>query len=257
MDANNPRTTQFYRLIETARPPQRADRSACGTLPMRAVRYCEAVTSATAFGWWAFAPMDLQLLWDGHEIFWNHSDADDWMPLLPSACHPSIDSAFARNAPADMADCAPPMLTALPEPGAIQIWTGLFVRTLPDVHVLVRSPVNLPSGGGYSVFEGIIETDQWFGPLFANLRLTRTHSPIRLRADYPLVQVQPLPAQAYSDAVLDDFTTAGGVEAFSALEWEDYRSTIVTPNDNPDRAFGAYAVRARKRRARGCPIEVI
>ncbi len=43
-------TTRFYRLIETARPPQRADRSAAGTLPTRAYRYCDAVTSATAYG---------------------------------------------------------------------------------------------------------------------------------------------------------------------------------------------------------------
>ena len=36
----------FYRLIEQARLPQRADRSAAGTLPTRAYRYCEAVTAA-------------------------------------------------------------------------------------------------------------------------------------------------------------------------------------------------------------------
>jgi hypothetical protein len=41
----------------------------------------------------------------------------------------------------------------------------------------------------------------------------------------------------------------------SANDWEDYRATIVTPNSDPDRPFGRYAVAAR-RAARGgtkCP----
>ena len=50
---------RFHRLIPGARPPQRADRSAAGTLPTRAFRYCEAATSASGFGWWLFPPMDL------------------------------------------------------------------------------------------------------------------------------------------------------------------------------------------------------
>src|SRR5690348_4003087 len=58
----------FYRLIDEARLPQRADRSAAGTLPTRAYRYCEAVTSASGFGWWIFPPTDLQFMWDGHDI---------------------------------------------------------------------------------------------------------------------------------------------------------------------------------------------
>jgi len=68
----------------------RADRSACGTLPVRAVRYCEALTSATAFGWWLFPPIDLEMLWDGTEIFWRCDDAPDWMPLLYSAQLPTM-----------------------------------------------------------------------------------------------------------------------------------------------------------------------
>lgn len=50
----------FYRVIDEARLPQRADRSAAGTLPTRAYRYCDAVTSAAGFGWWLFPPTDLQ-----------------------------------------------------------------------------------------------------------------------------------------------------------------------------------------------------
>jgi hypothetical protein len=73
----------FYRVIDEARLPQRADRSAAGTLPTRAYRYCDAVTSAAGFGWWLFPPTDLQFMWDGHDIFWQCTGWEDWLPLMP------------------------------------------------------------------------------------------------------------------------------------------------------------------------------
>ena len=48
--AAKPKLVTFHRLIPTARMPQRADKSAAGSLPTRAFRYCEAATSAAAFG---------------------------------------------------------------------------------------------------------------------------------------------------------------------------------------------------------------
>ena len=123
---------QFHRLIEQARPPQRADRAAAGTLPTRAYRYCDAVTSAAGYGWWLFPPMDLQLIWDGHDVFWYFDGASDWMPLSPSAQFPDFSETFDGRAPAKLQGCAPPFLTSLPEPGTLQIWTGLMARTAPD-----------------------------------------------------------------------------------------------------------------------------
>ena len=49
--AEKPKLITFHRMIPTARMPQRADRSAAGSLPTRAFRYCEAATSAAAFGY--------------------------------------------------------------------------------------------------------------------------------------------------------------------------------------------------------------
>ncbi len=149
MDSANP-VVRFYRLAGQARPPQRADRSACGTLPTRAYRYCEAVTSASAFGWWVFPPIDLQLMWDGSDVFWYHDGADDWMPLLPSAQLPGFAAEFDRASPDRLTGFAPPFLTALPEAGAVQIWTGLMVRTRPDWHLLVRRPLIFRPQGGSS-----------------------------------------------------------------------------------------------------------
>ncbi|HXT80625.1 MAG TPA: DUF6065 family protein, partial [Acetobacteraceae bacterium] len=249
---------RFHSLLGHGRPPQRADRSACGTLPTRAFRYCEAATSAAAFGWWAFPPVDLRLMWDGTDIFWYDSKATDWTPLLPDAPFPGFPAAFDAAAPADALGCAPPFLTSLPEPGTLQIWTGLIVRSAPGWHLLVRAPANLPLPGGYALYEGIVETDRWFGPLFTNLRFTRSHVPIRLRADFPLIQMQPLPRGVYAEETLASAAHVSGVEALSEVDWDAYRTTIVRPSGDPDRGFGAYAAATRKRRRHaagaGCPF---
>ncbi len=213
---------------------------------MRAVRYCEALTSATAFGWWLFPPVDLELLWDGTDIFWRCDEAPDWMPLSPSAQLPRGAAEFDAAAPADLKGYAPPFLTALPEPGLLQLWTGLIAQTAADWHLLVRSPANFPVAGGISLFEGIVETDRWFGPLFTNMRFTRSHMPVRIRADYPLAQVQPLPRYSYSSTSLDRMQITPGACALSAEQWEAYRASIVEPNTRPDRPFGAYAADVRR-----------
>jgi hypothetical protein len=249
-----PPVLQFNRLIEQARLPVRADRSAAGTLPTRAYRYCDAVTSASGYGWWVFPPMDLQLIWDGEAVFWHFESAPDWLPLTSAAQFPGFSTAFNHAAPADLEGCAPPFLTALPEPGVVQIWTGLMVRTAPDWSLLVRGPANLAGTGGFSLYEGIVETDQWFGPLFTNLRLTRTHKPVQLRSDFPLLQVQPLPRLAYADETLDATDLVPDMASMRQEDWAAYHSSIVVPNDDPERGFGAYSVAVRKRRRGGCPF---
>lgn len=243
---------QFHRLIEQARPPIRADRSAAGTLPTRAFRFCEAATSAASFGWWVFPPASLSLIWDGDTIFWNYKD--EWVPLT-AAQFPDFAKKFDEVAPSGLAGCAPPFLTALPEPGTLQIWTGLIARTAEDWSLLIRSPANVPSQGGYTLYEGLIESDRWFGPLFTNLRFTRTHTPIHIAADFPLAQVQPIPRFAYSDKLLGSANFTSCLSDLGANDWSDYYNTIAEPNSHPNRPFGAYATTSRKRRRSGCPME--
>src|SRR6185312_14895751 len=245
---------QFYRLIHQARPPQRADRSAAGTLPTRAYRYCEAVGSASAFGWWVFPPSDVMLLWDGADVFWQPEGATDWLPLQPSVQFPHFADRFDRAAPEPMHGHSPPFLMALPEPGLLQIWTGLIARTAPGWSLLLRAPANLPAPGGFTLYEGIIESDRWFGPMFTNLRFTRSHTPIRLRHDFPLLQAQPVQRSAYSEEVLSSVTLNLDLAPLQQRDWDAYYTTIVAPNQNPNRPFGAYAVAARKRRKAACPF---
>jgi hypothetical protein len=239
---------RFHKLYPSARSPERADRSACGTLPMRAVRYCEAVTSATAFGWWLYAPIELELLWDGSEIFWRCDQTPDWSPLLHAAQLPDYAATFDGFVPDAIKGYSPPFLTALPEPGAVQLWTGLIAQSVPDWHLLVRAPANLPQAGGINLYEGIVETDRWFGPLFVNMRLTRTHLPIRLRAGYPLALAQPVRRDIYSNETLDRMAVTPEPAMLTAQDWNAYYNSIVEPNQRPDRPFGSYAAAARKKR---------
>ncbi|MBN9560240.1 MAG: hypothetical protein J0H14_05855 [Alphaproteobacteria bacterium] len=241
---------RFHRLISTAPPPVRADRSAAGTLPTRATRYCDAVTSAAGFGWHVFSPMDLSLYWDGEAVFWTYGDIGEWLPL-GAAQFPHFAANFDGFAPPEAQGCSPPFLTALPEPGVVQIWTGLIARTAPGWSLLIRGPANLPPVPGVSPYEGIVETDRWFGPLFINLRLTRTHAPISLNIDTPLAQIQPLPRAAYAEQTLDATSL---LDTLAPEDWADYVDTIVRPNDDPDRRQGSYAVAARKRRRGECPF---
>jgi hypothetical protein len=77
---------------------------------------------------------------------------------------------------------------------------------------------------------------------------------VRLRADFPLAQVQPLPRAAYADVTLGAFDTTADMASISANDWADYDATIAVPNDDQDRKLGGYAVAARKRKRDGCPF---
>jgi hypothetical protein len=244
---------RFYRVIDAARVPQRADRSAAGTLPARAARYCDAVTSAAAFGWYVFPPMEFSLLWDGADIFWTWPGHGEWLKL-DSVQFPHLAERFDTAVPGHLAGCSPPFLTALPEPGTVQLWTGLIARTAANWSLLVRAPANLPAPGGYVPYEGIVETDRWFGPLFTNLRLTRTDVPVRFKPDMPLLQVQPLPREVYADATLENVSVVTALENFAERDWADYERTIVAPNQDSFRQTGHYAVETRRRRKRECPF---
>ena len=135
-------TVTFYRAIPQSFEPMRADRSALGVIPTAAFQYCEALTSASAFGWYVFPPMTFHLQWDGTDVIWSHDDADAWFPLT-SEHFPNFPEHFDRSAPEDIRGYAPPFLTRSFFPGVVQVWSGLFVKTAPGWSLLVRPPVNL------------------------------------------------------------------------------------------------------------------
>jgi len=243
----------FYRAIPTCRAPMRADPSVFGTLPSRGFQYCEALRVASSFGWYAFVPIDFTLQWDGSQVIWTYDGAKDWYPLT-SAQFPGYQTIFSRVAPKRLQGFAPPFLTAVPALGIIQIWTGLMIESAENWSVLVRPPANLPRNLGFDVYEGIVETDRWFGPLFTNIRLIKTDVPIHFSTEIPLLQVQPLHRNAYAEEVSNDFGVVANPSAFTEHVWSRYEQTIVKPNLDARRPVAAYATAVRRRRKSGCPI---
>ena len=248
----NPAVT-FYGAIPGCRAPIRADTSVLGTLPSRGFQYCEALRSAASFGWYVFPPIDFTLQWDGSQIIWTYRGAKAWYPL-GSAQFPGYQALFDRTAPRRLKGFSPPFLTAVPDPGIVQIWTGFFIESAESWSVLVRPPANLPRSLNYDQYEGIVETDRWFGPLFTNVRLVKTDLPIEFSTERPLVQVQPLHRTTYAEQVSNGFAVVGDPREFPAAAWDRYEQTIVKPNVDPARPVGGYATSVRRRRKGGCPM---
>jgi hypothetical protein len=247
----NPVVT-FYRAIPGCRAPIRADTAVLGTLPSRGFQYCEALRSASSFGWYVFPPIDFTLQWDGSQIIWTYRGAKGWYPLT-SAQFPGFEAAYDRQAPKHLRGFAPPFLTALPEPGLVQLWTGLLVESAEDWSILVRPPANLPRSLAFDAYEGIVESDRWFGPLFTNLRLIKTDVPISFSTETPLLQVQPLHRSTYAEEVSNGFSVVGSLADFPRDTWARYEEHVVRPNVEPAPA-GAYAARVRRRRRGVCPV---
>jgi Family of unknown function (DUF6065) len=249
------RIVEFYRVIPDAKFPKKAERSAAGYLPTRGFRYCDALTSATGFGFWVFPPMDFRLMWDGEQIFWSFGEDESWLPLSGTDSgavqYPGFAEVFDELAPERFRGYSPPFLTALPEPGGVQMWTGLLARTRTGWSLFNRAPVNLPSPPGIVVWEGIVETDIWFGPLFTNFRLTKTDATVQVRSLWPFLQVQPIPQIAYRDEYLASFSCMEASE-LPGSAWEDLGKILLPHVGEPDKQ-GEYAVTVRKRRL--CPVD--
>jgi hypothetical protein len=226
----------------------RADRSAAGSLPTRAFRYCEPATTASGFGYYIFPPISFSVRWDGHDMLWTWQGVNDWYPLK-FAQFPNFRELFDAAAPEEIREYSPPFLGTLQENGLLQMWTGLVVRTAPGISLMVRSPVNVPHGGGFEFFEGIVETDRWFGPLITNLRITKTDVPVDFNADSPILQVLPIPRTAYDEQSLNNYELVPDLSGLRPEDWDDYYDTVVRPHVQTHRPRGEYASAARKRRA--------
>jgi len=240
---------EFFQLVPTANLPTRADRAVGGVIPARALRYCEALTSASAFGWYIFLPLAFKIVWDGHDMLWTYDGIDEWLPLTHEAAqYPGFSEAFDQAAPTQLRGFAPPFLAPSLQPGGLQIWTGCIAKTAPGWSLLIRGVANLPQSLSYQTLEGIIETDNWFGPLFDNVRILKTDVPIEFRSDVPFLQVQPIRKELYRDNVLQNFSVKQ-LDDFSPANWEAFQQTVVAPNTAQHRQRGQYAVSVRKRAA--------
>lgn len=244
-DGQDPLVT-FYRFLPGLKP-RRGGHDAAGTLPHRAVQYCEPARTASAYGYYVFLPFSFQVEWDGGtEGLWSFDGGKEWYPLTETA-YPGSFAAWDAISPEKCRGYCPSFLTFSEVPGLLQVWTGWFARTAPGYSLLIKSPANLPRSTGYDVLEGIIETDEWFGPVFANLRLTRSERPIAFDGMRPFLQAQPISRAEYSDAHLNRVSVQDAADMPGDL-WDRYEESLIKPLMH-DRERAHYAKDARRRRA--------
>jgi hypothetical protein len=152
----------------------------------------------------------------------------------------------------------------------VQIWSGYLARTVPGWALLSRGVANLAqkqpyvhdevvldrglSDDGpaevddgdatppYENYEGIVETDTWFGPLFTNVRLMRINSPVDFHVDRPLFQVQPIRRESYRDPGFEVLAA----DDLTLEDWGRYEA-VARRNTNHMRRPGAYAAETRRR----------
>jgi Family of unknown function (DUF6065) len=237
---------EFFRMVPQARMPVRADKSAFGSIPVAAYKYCQPLTTATGYGWYVYVPISFALMWDGSDTLWSYEGSEAWQPLS-TAQFPGFREEFELRAPDSVRSYPPLFLADSVRRGIIQIWTGLFARTTDDWSLKLRPLVNYPSPKTHEVFEAIVETDEWFGPLFVNVRLIQRNRPIVFTVDRPLFQIQLVHRSCYSQSVYDTSVFHEDDSDFGEQEWRDYEKTIVLPNKKVDRERGEYARHSRKR----------
>ena len=240
---------RFYKIVEGGFAPRFASKSANGTLPTNGYRYCEPLRTASAFGWLVYLPMEFWLIWDGAEVRWSIDGGATWYPLAGGIQYPGAVARFDAAAPPEVKGYSTPFILRGVDHNVFQIWTGCLVRTDPGYASLIRAPVNQFWRSDYQVMEGVIETDSWFGPLFTNIVLRKTDTPIIFRTTQPFLQVQPIPiAHLAAAAQPDSAELVEGLDGFTAEDWAAYERTVVHRVKNRQR-LGEYAVDVRRRAA--------
>lgn len=234
----------FLRMVPSAVRPISADSSASGTLPVRAYRYCEPVRLASQLGWYVFPPLDFRVMWDGKVIFFKCAGIEDWIQA-DTLQFPKFKDQFNLAAPEDVRGYSPPFISSVPEPGSFQLWSGLVLKTTPGIFAYVRSPINYQQNNHTFTYEGIIETDEWFGPLFTNIKILKTDTEVIFRRNEPILQIYPIDLRFLTLGNVRDFDFVESLEDFQESDWGAYRHTIVE-RVGPRREKGSYARRSRK-----------
>lgn len=161
--------------------------------PLRAKKYCSPMTEANKIGWYVYAPIDLDLMWDGKDVYCQYGDINDWVKFETTFL-PDNYQYFDDHVPHESSQgMCPTFLDKFPEKGIVQIWTGMAISSTNDIAAWVRTPINIPTQGNYRVLEGIIETGWWTGGIVINIQIEKTDTPISIKTYYPLAQVLFLP----------------------------------------------------------------
>jgi hypothetical protein len=245
----------FHRVFTAATPPLRADKSALGTLPTAAFQYCEPVRAASGFGWYIFPPLDIQLMWDGVDVY--RAENGRWCQFSSITLNKDFVGYWDLHAPEDLKGHSPPFLTNVFVPGIVQIWSGLLLSTAENWSAIIGPISNMPQSQNYSCYEGLVETDRFKPcPLFVNIRLLTTDREILIPKTKPLFQVRPIRRECYAEAALQHLELEGlsprkeSRGSMTDEDWTGYRRTVRRVDAPTDQHVpGSYGA-GRRRRAK-------
>jgi hypothetical protein len=100
---------EFFLLYPDAPLPEPASNSVRGSLPSRAVRLCQPILAASAFGWYVFPPVDFALRWDGHATEWSLLEPDNTAVIVTRNAwnrgHPPTAPAQGTTRPRRLTTC--------------------------------------------------------------------------------------------------------------------------------------------------------
>jgi len=247
---------QFFRIYPDTIAPMKAEKSALGNLPTAAFQYCEPIRTASAYGWLVFPPTDIRLRFDGSETLIWDDETGRWSQLGYRYFEESFWQRWEESVPPAFQPMRIPFLSPTFASGVIQIWSGLLVKTDPDVCTHVRPIANVFGNSSFHVYEGIVDTDvhqPW--PLFGNLKLVATDRDILLHRTVPLFQVQPVHRQSLQTAeghgsvvdVLDSSAEGEASSVFDTAHWSGLATTVRDADVTQARRTGDYAAKSRRR----------
>jgi hypothetical protein len=245
----------FTKAYPAAHQPMPADRGALGYIPVSALQYCEALRVASGLGWYLFPPRTISLMFDGRETF--VADQGQWRTFTHEPLAQDFQDHWNAHAPPHLRGHAPSYLRRLSDPGVVQIWTGYFVETAPELWLHIRPIVNKYDVSGYACYEAIVETDH-FRPaaLFMNIRLLRTDSEILIEKDMPFFQVSAVEKAS----IRRQYATIRGLDALPDDQdtpnkngfWDGMNATLRIAGVTPARStIGEYGAASRKRAKSG------
>jgi Family of unknown function (DUF6065) len=232
----------FYQFYPDGPVPSLPDPAPFGAMPLRAMRYCEPFLAAARFGWFIYPPFDFSILWDGKNCYWRREGLNESMEFtrFDSVILPEVSEYFRENCPSELDYCSNiAFLGKAPDFDILQIWTGLMVKTQPGWGVLVRPPANLPTDPNFEVFDGIIETDWWFGPLVTPIRLRRQNVPMIFSKNTPLAHIQLIQKEVYLDETIAEFLVIKNLTEMESEQWHEYAEAFDRRNESPKK-LGTY-----------------
>jgi hypothetical protein len=235
-------------MVPGAIAPMPADKAALGSMPVTAFQYCEAMRVASSTGWYLFPAEDIELMWNGADIF---RAVDGQWQVLEDLHQPAFQLHWDQHCPPGFQGLAPPFVQVLPAKGALQIWSGWLIETSPGFSSLVRPIVNGQRSQLFHCYEGVVETDRFAPcPLFINLQLVATHVNIQLRRTDPLFQLQLVARDVLGHpgtTIEDAFASPPDAAGMTAADWQRFRATIRTDGADEAHRLGDYGAEVRRR----------